>query len=40
MRRKNKRDTDEDLFTTFDHLNGIYLKRNNAPFLSTNLNRS
>ncbi len=40
MRRKNMRDTDEDLFTTFDHLNGIDLNRNNSPYWSTNPNRS
>ncbi len=40
MRRKNMRDTDEDLFTTFDHLNGIDLNRNNAPYWSTDLSRS
>ena len=40
MRRKNMRDTDEDLFTTFDHLNGIDLNRNNAPYWSTNPDRS
>jgi len=40
MRRKNMRDTDEDLFTTFDHLNGIDLNRNNSPYWSTDPNRS
>ena len=40
MRRKNMRDTDEDLFTTFDHLNGIDLNRNNAPYWATNSDRS
>ena len=40
MRRKNMRDTDEDLLTTFDHLNGVDLNRNSSPYWSTNLNRS
>ncbi len=40
MRRKNMRDTDEDLLTTFDHLNGVDLNRNNQPFWATNPDRS
>ena len=32
MRRKNMLNTDEDLFTTFDHLNGVDLNRNNDPY--------
>ncbi len=40
MRRKNMLNTDEDLFTTFDHLNGVDLNRNNAPYWATNLDRS
>ncbi|MGA9572321.1 MAG: M14 family zinc carboxypeptidase [Lysobacterales bacterium] len=40
MRRKNMLNADEDLFTTYDHLNGVDLNRNNAPFWATNLNRS
>jgi hypothetical protein len=40
MRRKNMRDADEDLYTTFDILNGIDLNRNNAPLWATNLARS
>ena len=40
MRRKNMRDTDEDLFTTFDLLNGIDLNRNNSPYWATNGGRS
>ncbi len=40
MRRKNMRNVDEDLFTIGDHLNGIDLNRNNAPFWATNPGRS
>ena len=40
MRRKNMLNTDEDLFTTSDHLNGVDLNRNNNPYWSTNPNRS
>jgi len=40
MRRKNMLNTDEDLYTTYDHLNGVDLNRNNAPFWATNLGRS
>jgi hypothetical protein len=32
MRRKNLLDTDEDLFTQGDHLNGVDLNRNNNPY--------
>lgn len=32
MRRKNHRLADENLFTTGDHLNGVDLNRNNAPY--------
>lgn len=32
MRRKNLLGADEDLFTVGDHLNGVDLNRNNAPF--------
>jgi hypothetical protein len=40
MRRKNMLSADEDLFTTFDHLNGVDLNRNNAPYWATNPDRS
>lgn len=40
MRRKNMRDTDENLLTTFDHLNGIDLNRNNDPYWAYNPGRS
>ncbi len=40
MRRKNMRDTDEDLLTTLDHLNGVDLNRNNQPYWATNPDRS
>jgi hypothetical protein len=40
MRRKNMLNTDEDLYTTVDHLNGVDLNRNNAPYWATDLNRS
>lgn len=32
MRRKNMRGADEDLYTEFDHLQGVDLNRNNAPY--------
>ena len=35
MRRKNMRDTDEDLSTQNDHLNGVDLNRNNNPYWAT-----
>lgn len=35
MRRKNKRDVDDDLFTEADGLLGVDLNRNNAPFWAT-----
>ena len=35
MRRKNMRGVDEDLDTAGDHLQGIDLNRNNAPFWAT-----
>lgn len=35
MRRKNMLDTDQDFATTFDHLNGVDLNRNNAPYWDT-----
>ena len=40
MRRKNLLNADEDLFTQGDHLNGVDLNRNNAPYWSTNPGRS
>ncbi|NOR18673.1 MAG: hypothetical protein GQ538_01120 [Xanthomonadales bacterium] len=40
MRRKNMLATDEDLFTTPDHLNGVDLNRNNAPYWATQADRS
>ena len=40
MRRKNLLDTDEDLLTTSDHLNGVDLNRNNNPFWANNPSRS
>jgi len=40
MRRKNMLDADEDLYTTFDHLNGVDLNRNNAPYWAINPIRS
>jgi hypothetical protein len=40
MRRKNMLSADEDLYTTYDHLNGVDLNRNNAPYWSTNPGRS
>jgi hypothetical protein len=36
MRRKNMLGADEDLFTQGDHLQGVDLNRNNAPFWNTN----
>jgi hypothetical protein len=36
MRRKNMLGVDEDLFTQEDHLLGVDLNRNNAPFWNTN----
>ena len=36
MRRKNMLGADEDLFTQGDHLLGVDLNRNNAPFWNTN----
>ncbi|NIP17234.1 MAG: hypothetical protein GWM87_03050, partial [Xanthomonadales bacterium] len=40
MRRKNMLDADENLSTQSDLLNGVDLNRNNAPYWSTNLQRS
>lgn len=40
MRRKNMLSADEDLYTVFDHLNGVDLNRNNNPYFATNPNRS
>jgi len=40
MRRKNMLGPDEDLFTQSDHLLGVDLNRNNAPYWATNPNRS
>ena len=40
MRRKNMLSADENLSTTFDHLNGVDLNRNNSPYWATNPNRS
>jgi len=40
MRRKNMLSADEDLYTTYDHLNGVDLNRNNAPYWATNPARS
>ena len=40
MRRKNMLGPDEDLFTQDDHLLGVDLNRNNAPFWNTNPDRS
>ena len=40
MRRKNMLGSDEDLFTQDDHLLGVDLNRNNAPFWNTNPDRS
>jgi len=36
MRRKNLKQTDEDLFTVDDHLLGVDLNRNNPPYWNTN----
>ncbi|MFC3193911.1 M14 family zinc carboxypeptidase [Marinicella sediminis] len=35
MRRKNLLNTDEDLFSQGDHLNGVDLNRNNRPYWAT-----
>ena len=40
MRRKNMLSADENLYTSFDHLNGVDLNRNNAPFWASNPSRS
>ena len=40
MRRKNMLSADEDLYTVFDHLNGVDLNRNNSPYFATNPNRA
>ena len=40
MRRKNMLSADEDLYTTFDHLNGVDLNRNNSPFWASDPNYS
>jgi hypothetical protein len=40
MRRKNMLSADEDFGTTVDHLNGVDLNRNNAPFWASNPTRS
>ena len=40
MRRKNMLNADEDLYTTFDLLNGVDLNRNNAPFWASSPNSS
>ena len=40
MRRKNMLSADEDLHTTFDHLNGVDLNRNNNPYWGRNISRS
>lgn len=40
MRRKNMLGVDEDLFTVGDHLLGVDLNRNNAPYWNTNPQRS
>ncbi len=40
MRRKNMLGPDEDLFTQGDHLLGVDLNRNNAPYWDTNPGRS
>ena len=40
MRRKNMLSADEDFSTQEDHLNGVDLNRNNAPFWASNPNRS
>jgi len=40
MRRKNMLGADEDLNTTFDHLKGVDLNRNNDPFWATAVGRS
>ena len=40
MRRKNMLGADENLMTRGDHLEGVDLNRNNAPFWATNPDRS
>jgi hypothetical protein len=40
MRRKNMLGADEDLLTRADHLFGVDLNRNNAPYWNTNFQRS
>ncbi len=40
MRRKNMRGADEDLLTQGDHLQGVDLNRNNAPFWASAPDRS
>jgi len=40
MRRKNMLETDENLMTQADHLEGVDLNRNNAPFWASNPERS
>jgi len=40
MRRKNMLSADEDFYTTFDHLNGVDLNRNNNPYWASNPSRS
>ncbi|MCC2614938.1 M14 family metallopeptidase [Aestuariibacter halophilus] len=40
MRRKNLRDTDTDIETLDDNLNGVDLNRNNDPYWATNDQRS
>jgi hypothetical protein len=40
MRRKNMLDADENLLSQDDHLLGVDLNRNNAPFWNTNPDRS
>jgi len=40
MRRKNMLSADEDLYTTWDHLNGVDLNRNNGPLWASNPARS
>ena len=40
MRRKNMLSADEDLYKTFDHLNGVDLNRNNTPYWATSTQNS
>lgn len=40
MRRKNMRGADEDLYTVGDHLQGVDLNRNNAPYRATSTSSS